>query len=120
MCFSTRKEGEMNNKQTPVEWFFEKIKSHLKVTDSETVNIAYAVARQKERDAVRMITPSQWLDVNTLGKSKRFTENDVIACMKHYADYVSEIREREAYQAGYNNGNIDTCLTYDQWKEAKQ
>jgi hypothetical protein len=110
----------MNNKQTPVEWFYEKIKSHLNGTDEDAVNMAYAIARQKERDAIIMISPSQWLESNTLCKSKRFTKDDVIACMKHYAAYVSEIMEREAYQAGYNNGNIDTCLTYDQWKEAKQ
>jgi hypothetical protein len=81
MCSLTKKDGEMNNKKTPVEWFFEKIKSHLNGDDEEAIIMAYAVARQKERD---------------------------------------NSREREAYQAGYNNGNIDTCLTYDQWKEAKQ
>jgi hypothetical protein len=40
--------------------------------------------------------------------------------MQDYAAYVAEIMAREAYQSGYNNGNIDTCVDYDQWKEAQK
>ena len=46
-----------NKDQTPVEWFFDKIKSHFEHDGDlfETLTFTYAIAKEKERNAKREI-----------------------------------------------------------------
>ena len=48
-------------KQTPVDWFFEKIKTHFEHDGDllETLSFTYATARQKEREQQQVITGNE-------------------------------------------------------------
>lgn len=46
-----------NKDQTPIEWFFDKIKSHFEHDGDlfETLTFTYAIAKEKERNAKREV-----------------------------------------------------------------
>lgn len=70
-----------------------------------------------------VMTAKEWIDLNAFMPVTRLTIDDVIAAMKHYAAYVAEIKQKEAFEAGFEVGRYGinySWQTYEQWKETQK
>ena len=80
-----------NKDQTPVEWFFDKIKSHFEHDGDmfETLTFTYAIAKEKERNAKREMIQDfanwynkQYTTTISLYPMVRITDTDVNGYME--------------------------------------
>lgn len=89
-------------KQTPVDWFFEKIKSHFEHDGEllETLSFTYATARQKEREQQQVITGNEL-----------YKELEAWFEERHSITDISDYQEMQEISLGYRFDEIAQFLS---------